>query len=64
MFQEAKDYMKKCVKCQLNSPIPRQPPEELSSVMSLIPFVVWGIDILGPLPKVKGRLAFVVVAID
>lgn len=32
MFQDAKDFMKKCVKCQFNSPMLHQPPEELSSV--------------------------------
>lgn len=64
MFQKAKDYVRKCPTCQLNSLILRQPSEELSSLLSPIIFVVWGIDILGPLLKAKGQLTFVVVAID
>lgn len=64
IFQEAKDFVKKCSKCQLNGHIPHRPPKELSSVLSLIPFLVWGIDILGPLPKAKGQVSFVIVAID
>jgi len=51
IFKEATEYVKKCDKCQLNSPIPHQPPEELYSILSPIPFAVWGVDILGPLPK-------------
>lgn len=56
--------MKKCLKCQLNSPVSHQPPEELSSVLSPIPFAIWGIYILGPLPKGKGHASFVIAAID
>lgn len=64
IFKEATEYVKKCEKCQLNSPIPHQPPEELYSILSLIPFAVSGVDILGPLPKAKGQVSFVIVAID
>lgn len=45
MFQDVKVYVKKCVTCQLNSSVPHQPPEELLSILSLIPFAIWGIDI-------------------
>lgn len=40
IFQEAKDFVKKCLKCQLNGSIPHLPPEELSSVLSPILFVI------------------------
>lgn len=40
IFQDAKEYMKKCVKCQLNSLIPRQPLEELPLFLSRILFAV------------------------
>lgn len=56
IFKEATKYVKKCTKCQLNSPITYQPPEELYSILSPIPFVVWGIDILGTLRRRKVRL--------
>lgn len=64
IFKEATEYVKKCTKCQLNSPITHQPPEELYSILSPISFVVWEIDILGMLPKVKGQVSFVIVAIN
>ncbi|XP_059436632.1 uncharacterized protein LOC132169649 [Corylus avellana] len=42
----------------------KAPPEELSSVSSPWPFSQWGVDIVGPLPTVKGGVRFVVVAVD
>lgn len=64
MYQDANDYVKKCVKCQFNNPIPHQPPEELSLVLSSIPFAIWGINIFGHLAKAKGQLVYTMVTID
>lgn len=38
--RDAMEFVKKCYKCQIHAPIPRQPPTELLSILSLIPFVV------------------------
>ncbi|XP_074337090.1 uncharacterized protein LOC141674268 [Apium graveolens] len=57
-------YVKKCPQCQKFSNVPRQSPSLPVSVLSLIPFVVWGIDIMGPFPRAKGDLRYVLVAID
>ncbi|XP_074351861.1 uncharacterized protein LOC141691009 [Apium graveolens] len=34
---DASEYLKKCVRCQLFSTVPKQPPEEMTSVLSLSP---------------------------
>ncbi|KAL5542865.1 hypothetical protein UlMin_010575 [Ulmus minor] len=50
--------------CQRFSAIPRQAPEDLTTVTSPWPFAKWGIDLIGPLPTARGQLKYVVVAID
>ncbi|XP_074351247.1 uncharacterized protein LOC141690350 [Apium graveolens] len=57
-------YVKKCPQCQKFSNVPRQSPSLPASVLSPIPFAVWGIDIMGPFPRAKGDLRYVLVAID
>ncbi|XP_074346718.1 uncharacterized protein LOC141685523 [Apium graveolens] len=47
---DAIDYAKKCVQCQLFSTVPKQPLEEMTSILSPIPFAVWVVDIVGILP--------------
>ncbi|KAK3003531.1 hypothetical protein RJ639_018380 [Escallonia herrerae] len=36
----------------------------LTSIVSPIPFAVWGMDLLGPFPMASGQQRFVIVAID
>ncbi|CAK9165889.1 unnamed protein product [Ilex paraguariensis] len=64
MIRDAQEFSKKCDKCQRFATVPRQPPEELTTISSPWPFSKWGIDILGPLPLSKGQCKFVVVAVD
>jgi len=40
------------------------PPKALKNQSSPLPFIWWGIDILGPFPKAAGQVKFLVVAID
>ncbi|KAL5539207.1 hypothetical protein UlMin_044287 [Ulmus minor] len=47
-----------------SAPIPRQAPEDLTTVTSPWPFAKWGIDLIGPLPTARGQLKYAVVAID
>ncbi|XP_074364000.1 uncharacterized protein LOC141704711 [Apium graveolens] len=61
---DAVTYVKKCNKCQKFNNVPKQSPSLPVSVLSPIPFAVWGIDIMGPFPQVKGDLRYVLVAID
>ncbi|XP_074323812.1 uncharacterized protein LOC141660721 [Apium graveolens] len=57
-------YVKKCSKCQKFSNVPKQGSSLPGSVLSPIPFAVWVIDIMGPFPRPKGDLRYVLVAID
>ncbi|KAL5537944.1 hypothetical protein UlMin_045731 [Ulmus minor] len=58
------DFVRKCDKCQRFSAIPRQAPEDLTTVTSPWPFAKWGIDLIGSLPTARGQLKYAVVAID
>lgn len=64
IHSDAIEYVKKCKKCQMFSNVPRKSPTLPSSVLSPIPFAVWGIDIMGPFPRAKGDLRYLLVAID
>ena len=61
---DAKEYVKKCDRCQKHAPVVRQPPEMLTSINSPIPFAMWGMDILGPFPMAMAQRKFLIVAID
>ncbi|XP_074342695.1 uncharacterized protein LOC141680339 [Apium graveolens] len=47
-------YVKKCSKCQKFNNVPKQIPSLPGSVLSPVPFAVWGIDIMGPSPGRRG----------
>ncbi|XP_043700072.1 uncharacterized protein LOC122650748 [Telopea speciosissima] len=64
LCKEAMSFVCKCLKCQKFAPITCQPATELTSISSLLPFVQWGMDILGPFPKASGGRQFVVMAVD
>nr|XP_023894190.1 uncharacterized protein LOC112006122 [Quercus suber]XP_023925873.1 uncharacterized protein LOC112037295 [Quercus suber] len=42
----------------------RLPAEKLMTIISPWPFAQWGIDIVGPLPLGKGKVKFLLIAID
>ncbi|XP_043693013.1 uncharacterized protein LOC122643459 [Telopea speciosissima] len=64
LSKEALSFVRKCLKCQKFAPITCQPAVELTSISSPLPFVQWGMDILGPFPKAFGGKQFIVVAVD
>ena len=64
MKTDAMDFVRKCDKCQRFSNIPRWHPEKLTSMTSPWPFVVWGIDLIGPMPMASPTFKYVVVAVD
>ncbi|GAA0163007.1 hypothetical protein LIER_18984 [Lithospermum erythrorhizon] len=43
---------------------PQLPTSALAPVVSPIPFVIWGIDLVGKLPRAKGGAEFAIVAVD
>ncbi|XP_063939916.1 uncharacterized protein LOC135148542 [Daucus carota subsp. sativus] len=64
IHQDAMEFVKKCKNYQLFSNVPRVSPVLPSSVLSPIPFAIWGIDIMGPFPRAKGDLRYLLVSID
>ena len=64
MQVDARKLVKKCNKCQRFGNVQRLPAERLTTITSPWPFAQWGIDIVGPLPRGKGQVKFLLVAID
>ena len=64
MLRDATDLVRKCKICQEHAKISHIPSEPLTSVTSLWPFQLWGLDILGPLSIGKGQCKFIIVAVD
>ena len=64
MMTEAKEYMKKCDKCQCFAPLKHQPEKHLNSIASPWPFAKWGLDIIGELPCTPGGKRYVLMTID
>ena len=61
---EAREYVKKCDKCQRFAPLKHQPAEHLKSIISPWPFAKWGLDIIGELPRSSGGKCYVMMATD
>uniref|UniRef100_A0A2N9IBS0 Integrase catalytic domain-containing protein n=1 Tax=Fagus sylvatica TaxID=28930 RepID=A0A2N9IBS0_FAGSY len=64
MQSDSVRYVKACDKCQRFAPKIHQPARELNPLSSPWPFVQWGIDIVGPLPRAPGNKKFLIVATD
>ena len=64
MQKDAIAYSRKCDICQRLANVPHSPPSELIPMTTPWPFTVWGIDLIGQLPKCKGGVCYVVVAVD
>ena len=64
MIADAKEFVRKCERCQKHAPTVRQPPELITSINSPIRFAMWGMDILGSFPMASGKRKFLIVAID
>lgn len=58
------DYVKRRVKCQLFVTVPRVPSVYPTSILSPIPFDMWGLDIMRIFPPGRGNLKFLLVAVD
>ncbi|GKC83830.1 reverse transcriptase domain-containing protein, partial [Tanacetum coccineum] len=50
--------------CQAHAAVPRLPKADMISVTSALPFIKWGMDIVGPLSEGPGRVKYLIVAID
>ncbi|XP_074305132.1 uncharacterized protein LOC141640140 [Silene latifolia] len=64
MRKDAMEYAKKCDACQRHAPVTNQPAEPLHPVISPWPFMKWGMDIVGPLPKAPGNKVYMLAMTD
>ncbi|KAK3017191.1 hypothetical protein RJ639_007842 [Escallonia herrerae] len=64
MQKDAIEFTRRCDQCQKFAPLSHTPVAPLTSIVSPIPFAVWGMDLLGPFPIASGQRRFVIVAID
>ncbi|XP_074377556.1 uncharacterized protein LOC141719073 [Apium graveolens] len=61
MMHDAKDYEKRCDRCQKHAPVVRKPPKMLTSINSPIPFAMLGMYILGTFPMATAQRKFLIV---
>ncbi|GJS36547.1 reverse transcriptase domain-containing protein [Tanacetum coccineum] len=64
MHKDARALIRACGDCQVHKPIPRNPQQKLTPIMSPWPFYKWGINIAGPFSEGPGKVKFLIVAID
>ena len=64
MQREVLEYVRKCDQCQRFAPSIHQPGGILNLLSSPWPFAQWGLDIVGPFPKVVGNKKYLLVGID
>ena len=64
MKTDAMNFARKCYKCQRFSSILRSHLENLTLMTSPWPFVVWGIDLIDPMPTARPAFRYAVVAVD
>jgi transposase InsO family protein len=56
--------VKRCEAYQFHAKQIHQPAQELQTIPLTWPFAVWGLDILGPFPRVQGGYRYLYIAID
>ena len=61
MQRDAQEYVRKCDQCQRFAPNIHQPGGILNPLSSPWPFTQWGLDIVGPFPKVLGNKKYLLV---
>ena len=64
MQREALEYVRKCDQCQQFAPSIHQPGGILNPLSSPWPFAQWGLDIVGPFPKVVENKKYLLVSTD
>ena len=64
MQKEVQEYVRKCDQCQRFASNIHQPRGVLNPLSSPWPFAQWGLDIVGPFPKVIGNKKYLLVGTD
>nr|ABA97545.1 retrotransposon protein, putative, unclassified [Oryza sativa Japonica Group] len=63
-LNDAVDLVRRCRACQFHARQPHQPAQALQTIPLSWPFVVWGLDILGPFRRAPGGFEYLYVAVD
>ncbi|WVZ97421.1 hypothetical protein U9M48_042961 [Paspalum notatum var. saurae] len=63
MYEDAKEFMRRCPRCQRLGNINPRDAMPLTSNLQVDVFDVWGIDFMGPFPK-NGDKEYILVAVD
>ncbi|GKE77410.1 reverse transcriptase domain-containing protein, partial [Tanacetum coccineum] len=64
MHADARKMIRGCQDYPVHRPVPRNPQQKLTPIMSPWPFYKWGINIVGPFPEGPSRVKFLIVAIN
>ncbi|XP_074300273.1 uncharacterized protein LOC141631510 [Silene latifolia] len=64
MRKDAIDYVKKGEECQRHAPVSHQPAEHMHPIISPWPFMKWGVDIVGPLPRASRNRTYMLAMTD
>ncbi|XP_074356378.1 uncharacterized protein LOC141696089 [Apium graveolens] len=64
MREDAFNFVRACDRCQRFANYSNIPTSTITSLTSPWPFAMWGIDLVGELPKAKGGVKYAVVAVD
>jgi hypothetical protein len=63
-LQDAVELVRRCRACQFHAKQIHTPAHTLQMIPPSWPFVVWGLDIVGPFPRAVGGYRFLYVVID
>ena len=64
MRKDCEDFTRKCKPCQLYGAMNHRPSIPLNPTAPPCPFFMWGMDLVGPLPKSTGQRQYIIVAVD
>jgi hypothetical protein len=63
MYQDTKDFVRRCGSCQRHGNINTRDAMPLTNNLQIELFDVWGIDYMGPFPKSR-NCEYILVAVD
>ncbi|XP_074336713.1 uncharacterized protein LOC141673883 [Apium graveolens] len=64
MRQDCEEYSRRCKPCQFYSCMNHRPFVTFNPLSTPCPFYMWGIDLVGPLPKSSKQCQYIIVAVD
>ncbi|GKA78367.1 reverse transcriptase domain-containing protein [Tanacetum coccineum] len=64
IHQNTNNEVSSCDSCQVYTPVPKLPKNDMISVTSAWPFRKYGMEIVGPLLEAPGKIKYLIVAVD